>query len=133
MIDRMKRYAALFALGFSFFFAVPAYATSLCPNGGNFSNLCNLKPQNTGGVVGTFIQALLIFAIISSLFFLILGGVRWITSGGDKGKVASARSTLVAAVIGLVISLLAFFVVNFILLFFTGQGIANMQIPTLLQ
>ena len=132
-INRMKRFAALLAVASSFIVAAPAYATSICPKGSNFGNLCNIKPDQAGNVIGAVVQILLIIAIISSLFFLIWGGVRWITSGGDKGKVDSARSTLVAAIIGLVISLLAFFILNLVLVVVTGQGISTLKIPTLYQ
>lgn len=112
--------------------ATTVYAATICPNG-QFSNLCNLKPNKAGGVVGSFVQVLLVLAIILSLFYLIWGGVRYIMSGGDKGKIDQARHTLTAAIIGLIISLLAFFIVGLILVFFTGHGISTMQIPTLLQ
>lgn len=110
----------------------PAYATSLCPPG-TFSNLCNIKPQNTGGIVGTVVEVLLIIAILSSLFFMIWGGIRYMSSGGDKGKLDQARGTIVGAIIGLIISLLAFFILDFLLVFFTGQGVTALQLPTLLQ
>jgi hypothetical protein len=133
--NRMKKIVDIIfsiLVAFAFMATAPVYATSLCPNG-NFGNLCNIKPQNAGGIVGAVIQFLLIIAIIVSLFFLIWGGIRYISSGGDKGRVDQARGTLIAAVVGLIISLLAFFILNLILVFITGQGITNMQIPTLLQ
>jgi len=128
----MKRFAALLAVVSSFVVAVPAYAMSICPQGTNFGSLCNLKPNKVGSAVGVAIQVLLVIAIISCVFFLIWGGIRWITSGGDKGKVDQARSTLTAAIIGLVVALLSFFILNVILIVVTGQGITTLTIPTLL-
>ena len=130
--NKMKRIAALLTLAFSFIMAAPAYAQPLCPPG-NFANLCNLKPSAAGGVVGTVIEVLLVIAILVCLFFLLWGGVRWISSGGDKAKIASARSTLVAAVVGLIIALAAYFIVNIVLYFLTGKSLSTMTIPTLLQ
>lgn len=100
---------------------------TLCP--GNFQALCAIKAE--GGIVGNIINILLVISIVVSLFFLIWGGIKWITSGGDKGKIEQARSTLIAAVVGLAISLLAFFIVDFVLGFFTGQGMNSLQVPTL--
>jgi len=128
----MKRFAALFAVASTFAAAAPAYAIGLCPPGSSFGSLCNIKPQNAGNIIGTVIQVLLIIAILTCLFFLIWGGIRWITSGGDKGRIAQARGTIIAAVVGLIISLAAFFILNVILIFVTGQGISTMSIPTLL-
>jgi hypothetical protein len=128
----MKRIAAFISLVFSFAAVVPAYAQPLCPPGA-FSNLCNLKPSNAGGIASTVVEVLIIIGIIMSLFYLILGGIRYTSSGGDKAKVDSARSTIIAAIVGLVITVSAFFIMNLVLYFFTGKGLTNMAIPTLLQ
>ena len=130
--SRMKRIATLLALVYSFAAAAPAYAMSICPAGSSFSNLCKLNQNKVGSAVGVVIQVLLVIAIISCVFFLIWGGIRWIASGGDKGKVDQARGTLTAAVVGLVIALLSFFILNVILIVVTGKGITTLTIPTLL-
>lgn len=136
MNSETKRTAALFsALASLFFSSSLAYANSLansqplCPSA--FSSLCSFNAQNTGGIVGSVIQILLIIAIIVSLFFFVWGGVRWIMSGGDKAKVEQARSGIIASLVGLAISLLAFFILNLILVFFTGQGLSVLQLPKL--
>lgn len=116
------------------FLAVPVRAfAGLCPNGGNFGSLCNIRVAQSGGVVGAIIQLLLVIAVVLCLFYLVYGGIRYITSGGDKAKVEQARSALVAAIVGLIISLLAFFIVGFVLYFFTGQGLSSLNIPKLTQ
>ena len=125
----MKRFAVLIAFASMFVAAMPVHA-ALCPSG--FTSLCNLTPDKTGSVVGVVLQYILIIAILSCIFFLIWGGVRWISSGGDKGKIDQARGQIVAALVGLVIALLAYFIVNIVLTFFTGTGIAGLSIPTLL-
>jgi hypothetical protein len=130
----MKRFAAFFSLVFSLIVAAPVYAQQpLCPKGSGFDSLCNLRVDKAGGLVGVIIQWILIIAILSSAFFLIWGGIRWISSGGDKGKIDSARGMLTAAIVGLIISLLAFFILNIVLAVITGQGLSNLSIPTLLQ
>lgn len=129
----MKKFATIISISILFISSGTAYAQTsepLCPPG-SYSSLCNINVNSAGGVVGTVIQFLLIFAIIVSLFFFLYGGIRYISSGGDKGKVDQARKTLVAAIVGLVISLAAFFVVNLVLIFFTGHGITKMTIPKL--
>lgn len=106
-----------------------AYAASICPEG-EFSNLCNLKVEDSP-IVSTVVQILLILAAVLSLIFLVWGGVRWIMSGGDKGKIEQARGNIIAAIVGLVIALLAYFIMNIVLGIFTGQGLDGMKIPTL--
>ena len=46
---------------------------------------------------------------------IILGGVQYMTSSGDSGKVKKAKDTILYGIIGLVICVLAFAIVNFII------------------
>ena len=46
---------------------------------------------------------------------IIIGGVNYMTSSGDAGKVKKAKDTILYGVIGLVICVLAFAIVNFVL------------------
>ncbi len=59
-----------------------------------------------------------IAAIILALFFLIWGGFSWITSEGDKQKVAQAREKITFAIMGLIVVFLAYFIVILIGNFF---------------
>src|ERR1700722_5641681 len=114
-------------------FAQTAFADTsepLCPTG-TWSSLCNINANHAGGIVGAVVQFLLIIAIIICLFFLVYGGIQYITSGGDKKKIAAARGRLFAAIIGLGISLLGFFIINTVLVFFTGNGLSSLTIPKL--
>ena len=57
-----------------------------------------------------------IFSIIvgaASVIMIIYGGFRYITSGGDSGKVGNAKNTLIYAIVGLVIVALAQLIVRF--------------------
>lgn len=115
--------------------STPVFASGqeICESAGsNFSALCRLRLENTGGIVGTIVQLILVLGIIIALFFLVWGGVQWISSGGDKAKISAARSRIIAALIGLVIGFLAFAIVNFVLYFFTGQNISGMSVPRLI-
>lgn len=103
-------------------------AKTLCPVGGGFEGLCNIKiGENGGGIVGTIVIVLLIIAIVVSLFFIIFGGVRYVTAAGDQGKTQQARSTIIAAIVGLVIALSAFLIVNVVSYVFTGGGLERLN------
>src|SRR5580698_6477221 len=52
----------------------------------------------TSSVIGNAVTIMLIVAAILALIFLIYGGIRWITSGGDKQKVAAARARITYAI-----------------------------------
>jgi len=56
-----------------------------------------------GKLISSAIQLLLIAAGIIAVLYLLLGGIQWITSGGDKAGVDAARQKILQAVIGLVI------------------------------
>lgn len=64
------------------------------------------------------ITVLFVAITITSLIFLILGGIAWITSSGDKAKIEAARKRIVYAVIGLVVAFLSYFIINTIGQFF---------------
>jgi len=126
-----KLLSLILAVGSYLSFATSAFANSSvnpCPGAGQFSKLCNLNANNIGPLVGAAVTFILIVATLIALFFLIWGGIRWITSGGDKAKVESARGTIIAAIIGLVISFLAFFILSLALSFF-GLSLTNLQLP----
>ncbi len=50
-----------------------------------------------------------------AVVMIIMGGVQYTTSSGDAAKVTKAKNTIMYGVVGLVIALLAFAIVNFIL------------------
>jgi hypothetical protein len=83
-----------------------------------------------GRIIKNTITIMLILVIVLSLIFLILGGIQWITSGGDKNKVAAARAKITYAIIGLIVSLLAFFIVSLIGYFFHVNLLASATLLT---
>ena len=50
-----------------------------------------------------------------AVVMIIVGGLQYTTSSGDTSKVAKAKNTIMYGVIGLVVALLAFAIVNFVL------------------
>lgn len=113
--------------------ALPAFAQGVnpCPTG-QFSGLCSkLDSSKIGPILANVVTVVLIAAAIISLFFLIFGGIRWITSGGDKAKVEAARNTIVAAIIGLIIALLSFFIITIVLGFF-GLSLSSLVLPKII-
>jgi len=112
--------------------ASPVFAQTnvqTCPTG-QFSILCNFGINSFGNLVSTTVTVLFVIAVVIALGFLIYGGIKWIISGGDKTAVEGARNTIVAAIVGLVIVFLAFFILNIILGFF-GISLTALQLPRL--
>jgi hypothetical protein len=79
------------------------------------------KPEGFAGDFGALVNSVLsIVMVIAALlvfFYLIWGGIEWITSGGDKGQTEKARNKITAAVIGLIILAASFAVLNLALNF----------------
>ena len=67
---------------------------------------------------------LLIVGLIS-VIMLVYGGLRYILSGGDSKKVTDAKNTVLYAIIGLIISMLAYAIVHFVLNSVIGVGTTN--------
>ena len=96
------------------------------PQGEEFGRLGELTIPN---IVAGAIRLILVIAALVAFVFLIIGGIRWVTSGGDKEKTARAQQTLTAALVGLVIVFASWAIIKLIETFF-GIEILEMQIPT---
>jgi uncharacterized protein YacL len=132
-LDMKKVITTLLATAGYLGLATSAFAqTSVNPctssSASQFSKLCNLNANSIGPLVGAAVAFILVAAALIALFFLIWGGVRWIMSAGDKAKVDSARQTITAAIIGLIIAFLAFFILSLALSFF-GLSLTNLTLP----
>jgi len=80
------------------------------------------QPASLFGATGIFtkISNSMMFAIGAlSVFMLIYGGFRYVVSGGDSSAVNKAKNTILYAIIGLVVALLAFAIINFVLVALT--------------
>lgn len=67
---------------------------------GEFGALSNIRVEN---MIQWAISIILVIAGLVFFFMLILGGIRWILSGGDKAATESARGQVTSALIGLVV------------------------------
>jgi hypothetical protein len=65
-------------------------------------------------VLNNLVSAALIFVGITTAFLIVLAGIKFVTSGGDPKQVDSAKKILTFAIIGLVIVLSSFAIINFI-------------------
>lgn len=67
------------------------------------------------GVFTGITNTILYFIGIISVIMLIFGGLKYALSAGDSKKVTDAKNTILYALIGLIISVLAYAIVNFVL------------------
>ena len=79
---------------------------------------CDGCPEDLFGNAGVFKQVtntILYIVGIIAVIMLIIGGIKYVISGGDSKKVTDAKNTVLYAIIGLVIAFLAFAIVNFVI------------------
>lgn len=68
--------------------------------------------NSSGDIVSVVFSILLILVIVSALIFTLYGGVLWASSGGDKQKIDKARRTIMFSIIGLIVAVLSFIIVQ---------------------
>jgi len=69
-------------------------------------------------IVSNLINLVLVIAFVVFLFLLLLGGIQWITSGGDKDSLAKAKGKITSSIIGIVVVLCAWAILNLVKYFF---------------
>lgn len=116
----MKKITPLLALSiiiFALFCVFTPEATALTLQEGAEAARCDNCPSNLFGDTGVFRQitnTILYIVGVVTVIVLIWGGLRYVLSGGDSKKVTDAKNTVLYAIIGLIISFLAFAIVNFV-------------------
>lgn len=65
--------------------------------------------------IETVINIISILVGIAAVIMIIIAGFQYITSGGDSGKVSSAKNSIIYAIVGLVVVALAQSIVKFVL------------------
>ncbi len=82
----------------------------------SFSIKDNFSPASKFGTVGDLVTNIIIiltsFAGALAFIFIIIGGIKFITAAGDEKKMASATATLTYAIIGLIVTALAFIILQ---------------------
>lgn len=103
------------------FISVPMYALAFDPLGGvdcntaqeRTSAVCSDKNPATnpiageGGLILNLAQIITFIAGAAAIILLIIGGIRYITSSGDAANIKSAKDTVINALIGLVVVVMA--------------------------
>lgn len=76
----------------------------------------------TTGIFTTVSNVMLFLVGAISVVMVIVGGLRYVISGGNTTNVGTAKNTILYAIVGLVISLLAYAIINFVIGSFAPGG-----------
>ncbi|HSW66013.1 MAG TPA: pilin [Bacillota bacterium] len=79
------------------------------------NNACTTTGPNLDSIIHSVVNVISILVGIAAVIMIMVGGFKYITSGGDSGSLASAKNTVIYAVIGLVIVALSQGIVRFVL------------------
>lgn len=141
MINKIKTFIMTLSItGFIFVPAVlatvPAVAHAQSQN--QVSSLCTGASLNVSGgqcdqSSGSSINSLLKFVLniisilvgVTAVIMIVIGGFKYIISGGDSSRVSGAKDTILFAIVGLVVVALAQIIVHFVLTSLSGQGIGT--------
>ncbi len=77
--------------------------------------ICEGGESGVMAVLKTIVTVLLTVGGIISIIVIIIGGIMYSTSSGDQNKITSAKNTILYAIIGLIVSVLAFAIVNYVI------------------
>lgn len=105
--------------------ATPSYAADLTLQGG--ANSAKGTDQATdlfgaSGIFTTITNTLLFILGAVSVIMIIIGGLRYVISGGDSSAVTAAKNTILYAIVGVIIAILAYAIINFVIGSFTTGG-----------
>lgn len=108
------------AVAFALLFALmPVVALAQVPGQGFGANSVSFNgtanSNNLPAAIVRIVNTLLVIAGIIVVIFIIIGGVQYVTSAGDEDKAAQAKNTVMYAVIGAVVIILATVIVRFII------------------
>ena len=104
----------------------PIPVPSTVPNGGFYPILGPFSPGMGEAASGQVliqigINLLFLVGIILGVIFVILSGIQWILSGGDKQKIESARGRLTYSIIGLLVIAASFLIVRTVISLIGGN------------
>lgn len=95
-----------------------------CPNGSKRETAptlaqCNLPEENANDALMPRVQMIINVVVgvvgVIAVAVIIIGGITFVTSQGDSAKVTKAKNTILYGIVGLIVALLAFAIVNFVL------------------
>lgn len=114
-------------------FAAPVFAQNiqLKPKAGGFGD--NLTGLTAPGIISGAIGLVLVLVAVVFFFILVIGGLKWVTSGGDEKKVGAARAQITNALIGLAIVFGAWAIMSLIGTVFGIKILDGLVIPTFKQ
>ena len=109
---------AVFGASFLSTASLSGSASAQVSEGINTATTSEMKGKSIDGkdgLIKTVVNVLLWAVGILSVIMIIFSGFRYITSAGDASKTKSAQSTLIYSVVGLIVAIMAYAIVNMVI------------------
>jgi hypothetical protein len=75
---------------------------------------CDGAEDGLTPVIKTVVNGLLFVVGVASVITLIIGGLRYTLAGGDQQAVGAAKNTILYAIIGLIVAIMAYAIANYV-------------------
>lgn len=87
------------------------------------------SPKQFAITIGTLWQTIIIVGGLAFILYFLMGGINWITAGGDKGKIEEARGKITQGLVGLAVLAASYVIIKFIETAI-GMNLLNITWPT---
>lgn len=84
-------------------------------SGGGSGTICGSTDEKVEDIVKNVINVILVVLGMAAVIMIIIGGIRYTVSNGDASAIKGAKDTILYAVVGLVVAILSYAIVNFVL------------------
>lgn len=102
--------------------AVPAYAApnnctgiNCVTQGAETAETGSSKTNNLQSIIKLIVNIMLFLIGAISVIMIIVGGIKYTTSNGNAEMVKSAKNTITYAIVGLIVAIFAYAIVNFVI------------------
>ena len=102
-------------------------ASAQVQDGLNMTKTADTQNTSVNTLIRNVINILLWAIGIVSVIMIIIGGFRYVTSNGDSSQVTAAKNTIMYSVIGLIIAIFAYAIVNFVVFRVGGIAVTDAQ------
>lgn len=87
-------------------------------SGPNSSNeICSSADNNNeaNSLMRNIIQTLIFLIAAIAVIMIVIGGLKYVTSNGDTNQTTSAKNTILYSVVGLIVAIMAYGIVEFVI------------------
>lgn len=86
-----------------------------CSGSNANAQICQTNTDAIGGILKNVINTMLFLAGSIAVIMIVVGGIRYITSDGDPGAASKAKNTIIYALVGIVVAVMSYAIVNFVI------------------